>query len=81
MSLQERTSIDRDLDARGLNCPLPVLKTRKAIKDMQTGNVLRVLSSDPGSINDIASFCSQTGNTLLASKEIDGAYEFLIRKN
>ena len=68
------------LDAKGLNCPLPILKARNAIKSMTTGEVLRVISTDPGSVMDYASFCNQTGNALLASSEAGGAYEFLIRK-
>ncbi len=69
------------LDARGLNCPLPILKAKKAITDMASGEVLQVLSTDPGSIKDFASFCTQTGHTLVSSGEAEGAYAYLIRKS
>lgn len=73
-------AIDKVLDARGLNCPLPILRARKAIGELSTGQVLQVISTDPGSVNDFASFCNQTGNALLSSREAGGAYEFQIRK-
>lgn len=73
-------AIDQVLDARGLNCPLPILRAKKAIGELATGQVLQVISTDPGSVNDFASFCSQTGNALLSSREAGGAYEFQIRK-
>ena len=68
------------LDARGMNCPLPILKTRKALNQINTGEILEVTASDPGSVKDIASFCEQTGNRLLASNEADDSYVFLIEK-
>ncbi len=74
-------SITKELDASGLNCPLPILKTRKALGGIETGDVLRVLSTDPGSGNDMESFCKQTGHDLLSSSEDEGTYVFLIRKN
>lgn len=74
------TEVTTDLDARGLNCPLPILRTRKALNGMKSGEVLRVIATDPGSVKDIESFCSQTGNELLPSPEVDGEYVFLIRK-
>ncbi len=80
MSVTSLNPVTQELDASGLSCPLPILKTRKAIGGLQKGEVLRVLATDPGSLNDIESFCKQTGNDLLSSSEIDGAYEFLIRK-
>jgi len=58
--------IDRELDTRGLNCPLPILKAKKALAEMTSGQVLRVVSTDPGSRRDFAAFCKQTGNELLA---------------
>ncbi len=81
MSVTSINPVTHELDASGLSCPLPILKTRKAIGGLATGEVLRVLSTDHGSLKDIESFCNQTGNDLLSSKECDGAYEFLIRKN
>jgi tRNA 2-thiouridine synthesizing protein A len=67
------------LDAKGLNCPLPILKARKALKEVPTGETLRVLSTDPGSIPDFEAFCRTTGNELLESKSEDGVYSFLIK--
>lgn len=69
------------LDARGLNCPLPILRTRKAIAGLASGEVLEITATDPGSVKDLDSFCSQTGHEMLSSKEIDGDYVFEIRKN
>lgn len=70
----------RILDAQGLDCPLPILETRKAIADLASGEVLQVIATDPGSVNDMASFCRQTGNQLVASGETAGTDRFLIRK-
>ena len=71
---------NQTLDARGLNCPLPILRTRKTLNALQSGETLKVVSTDPGSLKDMVSFCTQTGNALLASQETGGNYEFLIRK-
>lgn len=68
------------LDARGLNCPLPILKARKAMAELSSGEVLQVIATDPGSLSDFAAFCNQTGNALLHSGVANGAYEFQIRK-
>ncbi len=59
----------KDLDARGLKCPLPILKAKKALADMVSGDVLRVLATDPGSVRDFNAFARQTGNELLAHEE------------
>ncbi len=67
------------LDAKGLNCPLPILKAKKALKDVPTGEVLQVLSTDPGSMADFEAFCRTTGNELVESKTEGGVYTFLIR--
>jgi len=74
------TTVAEKLDARGLNCPLPILKTRKAINLIERGETLEVTSSDPGSVKDMAVFCEQTGNRLLSSNETDNSYIFLIEK-
>ena len=74
------TEATKKLDVRGDNCPLPILRTRATLKEMQSGDVLQVIATDPGSVRDIESFCNQTGNTLLQSQEITGEYNFLIRK-
>jgi len=75
------TTVAEKLDARGLNCPLPILKTRKAINHINSGEILEVTSSDPGSVKDMAAFCEQTGNRLVASNETDNSYVFLIEKS
>jgi tRNA 2-thiouridine synthesizing protein A len=68
------------LDARGLSCPLPILRTKKAIAGMQEGEILEVTATDPGSVKDLDSYCSQTGNQMLSSQETDGEFHFRIRK-
>ncbi len=73
-------SIDRVLDAKGLNCPLPVLKTRKALKEVPLGELLTVLSTDPASAIDIRHFCNVSGQELIESSEADGVYSFVIRR-
>ncbi|MCK5042131.1 MAG: sulfurtransferase TusA family protein [Sphingomonadales bacterium] len=67
------------LDAKGLNCPLPILKTKKALKDVPIGETLEVLSTDPGSIADFEAFCRTTGNQLVEHTTEDGVYRFIIR--
>lgn len=68
------------LDARGLNCPLPILQTRKAIARMEAGEELEITATDPGSVKDMDAFCSQTGHQLISSNESDGEFVFRIRK-
>jgi len=68
------------LDARGLSCPLPILRTRKAIKGMESGDVLKIIATDAGAVKDFQSFCNQTGNPLLESNENGGEYIFFIKK-
>jgi len=69
------------LDTKGMNCPLPILKAKKAIKDIEAGETLRVLSTDPGSVKDFEAFCRSTGNELLDSSEADGIFTYMIKKN
>ena len=71
---------DRELDASGLNCPLPILRAKKALGDMESGQTLRVISTDPGSVKDFEAFCKQTNNPLLSSDEEGGKFVFLLRK-
>ncbi|HEV3240484.1 MAG TPA: sulfurtransferase TusA family protein [Casimicrobiaceae bacterium] len=71
---------DREVDARGLNCPLPVLRTKKALNDMASGQVLRILATDPASVRDFQAFARQTGNTLLEHAEHDGVFTFLLQR-
>jgi tRNA 2-thiouridine synthesizing protein A len=73
-------SIDRVLDAKGLNCPLPVLKTRKALRDVPLGELLTVLATDPASTIDVRHFCNLSGQELIESSEADGVYTFVIRR-
>ena len=70
----------REVDARGLNCPLPILRTKKALNDMQSGEVIRVVATDPASVRDFEAFARQTGNSLLEHGEADGAFWFLMRR-
>ena len=72
---------DQVLDAKGLNCPLPILKAKKALKSMEGGKILEVLSTDPGSVADFAAFCRTTGNELVEQEEADGIWTYLIRKS
>jgi tRNA 2-thiouridine synthesizing protein A len=72
---------DQTLDARGLSCPLPVLKTRKVLNAMRAGQTLQVIATDPGFVRDIGSFCQQTGNALVLAREEDNAHVFVIRKS
>ena len=69
------------LDTKGMNCPLPILKTKKAIKAMNAGETLEVVSTDPGSVKDMEAFCKSTGNELLSSAESAGVYTYEIKKN
>ena len=71
---------NQTLDARGLNCPLPILRTKKCLTDLKSGETLKVVATDPGSLKDMVSFCTQTGNTLLESRQSGADYEFVIRK-
>lgn len=71
---------DMELDARGLNCPLPILRTRKSIQSLSSGQVLKIIATDPGSVKDLEVFCKQTGHQLLDSRQSNGEYHFSIRK-
>ncbi len=74
------TQFDKEVDARGLNCPLPILRAKKALADMTSGEVLRVVATDPGSVRDFQAFARQTGNELLEHSEQDGAFVFLMKR-
>lgn len=73
-------SFDKELDTRGMNCPLPILKTKKALADMTTGQILKVISTDAGSVKDMQAFANQTGNPLVSSSEEKGEYIFMMKK-
>jgi tRNA 2-thiouridine synthesizing protein A len=70
----------KELDARGLNCPLPILKAKKALAEMETGQVLRIIATDSGSVRDFQAFAKQTGNALLSHKQNGLEFTFLMRR-
>jgi tRNA 2-thiouridine synthesizing protein A len=70
----------KDLDARGLKCPLPILKAKKALSDMNSGDVLRVVATDPGSVRDFQAFARQTGNDLLEHSQAELEFTFFMRR-
>jgi tRNA 2-thiouridine synthesizing protein A len=71
---------DKELDARGLNCPLPILRTKKALTDMTTGQVLKIMATDAGSVKDFQAFARQTGNDLLSSETVEKEFIFFMKK-
>lgn len=71
---------DKELDTRGLNCPLPILKAKKALAEMQSGQILRVRATDPGSLRDFQAFARQTGNELVEQQTLQGEYLHLLRR-
>ena len=74
-------SPDKTLDCKGLSCPEPVLKTKLAINGMQSGQVLEMIATDPGSANDVPAWAKRTGNQILESKQEGGVWKFLIKKS
>lgn len=71
---------DQELDASGLNCPLPILRAKKTLVGMDSGKVLHIIATDPGSVKDFEAFAKQTGNALLESNEEGGKFHFMIKK-
>jgi tRNA 2-thiouridine synthesizing protein A len=71
---------DKDLDARGLNCPLPILRAKKTLAEMASGQVLRILTTDPGAVKDFQAFSKQTGNELLSHSEANKEFTFFMKK-
>ncbi len=71
---------DKVLDAKGLNCPLPILRAKKALNDVPAGGTLEILATDPGAVADFQAFCRTTGNELVEHSEEGGVYQFLLRK-
>jgi tRNA 2-thiouridine synthesizing protein A len=71
---------DTELDARGLNCPLPILRTKKSLNDMATGQVLKIVATDPASVKDFEAFSKQTGNVLLSSSKMGNEFLFFLKK-
>lgn len=72
--------VDQEVDSRGLNCPLPILKAKKALSAMQSGQLLRVVATDPGSMRDFAAFAKQTGNALLDQQAVDGEFIHILKR-
>jgi len=72
---------NQELDASGLNCPLPILRAKKTLNGMEAGEILHVIATDPGSVKDFDAFAKQTGNELMESKEEGGKFHFLIKKS
>ncbi len=68
------------LDTKGMNCPLPILKAKKALKGLDAGDVLEVIATDPGAVKDFESFCRSTGNELMETADAYGVYTFTIKK-
>ncbi|MBI5751949.1 MAG: sulfurtransferase TusA family protein [Hydrogenophilales bacterium] len=73
-------NFDKELDARGLNCPLPILRTKKGLAELTSGQVLKVIATDPGSVKDMLAFAKQTGNELVSSAEASGEFTFFMKK-
>ncbi len=73
-------NFDKEVDARGLNCPLPILRTKKALTDMLSGQVLRILATDPGAVKDFQAFAKQTGNALVDQSANDKEFTFFMQK-
>lgn len=71
---------DKELDARGLNCPLPILRAKKALAEMSSGQVLHIIATDPGSVKDFQAFARQTGNELLSHAENNKEFEFFMKR-
>jgi len=74
------SNFDQELDARGLNCPLPILRAKKTLNVMSGGQILKIMATDPGSVKDFEAFAKQTGNELLDSSELDGEFHFMLKK-
>lgn len=73
-------NIDKELDARGLSCPLPILRTKKVLSDMTSGQLLKVVATDSGAPKDMQAFANQTGHELVAHSETNGEYTFVFKK-
>lgn len=71
---------DKECDARNLNCPLPILRCKKSLSDVESGQTLKIMATDPGSVKDFQAFCKQTGHVLLQQDVDDGVFTFYIKK-
>ena len=74
-------NFDQELDASGLNCPLPILRAKKTLNGMGSGEVLHIIATDPGAVKDFEAFAKQTGNELMESREDSGKFHFLMKKS
>ncbi|MCL4170720.1 UNVERIFIED_CONTAM: hypothetical protein GTU68_025123 [Idotea baltica] len=74
------SDFNEELDARGLNCPLPILRAKKAINGLEDGQTLKIIATDPGSVKDFEAFCKQTGNELVSTAEDGSEFTFFIKK-
>ena len=75
------SNFDQELDARGLNCPLPILRAKKTLNAMTGGQILKIMATDPGSVKDFEAFAKQTGNELLDASEVEGEFHFTLKKS
>ncbi len=73
-------NFDKELDARGLNCPLPILRAKKALNELKSGQVLKIVATDPGSVKDFQAFSKQTGNELLSHAEANKEFTFYMKR-
>lgn len=71
---------DKEIDTRGLNCPLPILRAKKALSDMNSGQVLKIVATDPGSVRDFQAFARQTGNELLGQQTVEREYLHFLKR-
>jgi tRNA 2-thiouridine synthesizing protein A len=78
--MEPALKIDTELDVKGLNCPLPILRTKKALAAMASGQLIRVLATDPGAVQDFAAFARHTGNAMVRQLESDGVFEFVLQR-
>jgi tRNA 2-thiouridine synthesizing protein A len=73
-------NFDKELDARGLNCPLPILRAKKALNELTSGQILKIVATDPGSVKDFQAFSKQTGNELLSHAEANKEFTFFMKR-
>ena len=78
--MHEAMRADKEIDTRGLNCPLPILRAKKALSDMTTGQVLKIVATDPGSMRDFQAFSKQTGNELLLQQTVDKEFVHFLKR-
>lgn len=78
--METTPTADKEIDTRGLNCPLPILRAKKALSDMTSGQVLKILATDPGSVRDFQAFARQTGNELVAQQTIDKEFIHFLKR-